>query len=283
MTDASATRARDLVRERIGRGAELRDRLARGTAVGTFLIELPHTRAVRALALAGLDFVVVDMEHSGCDFSDLAPLVAEGQACGMAMLVRVWGEDVGLIGKALDAGANGVMVPHVATPARAREVVEQARFAPAGTRGYSPLVSYGALRDPQAELNAATLVLVQIEGAVGLSNTPAIAATPGVDGVFVGPYDLAESLGTPSDIGSPAVLEAAARVAAAVPDDGLLGIYMDDPARSDGWARTGFRLQCIGFDAQLLLHRAQEIVERSARRPGIPDATAEAATVRQPS
>lgn len=67
MTRASAACAGELVREGLGRGAELREQVAQGTAVGTFLIELPHPRAVRALALAGLDFVVVDMEHSGCD------------------------------------------------------------------------------------------------------------------------------------------------------------------------------------------------------------------------
>src|ERR1700741_151936 len=93
-------------------GPELRPKAGAGLALGTFVIESPVPATLTTLALAGFDFVVLDMEHSTVDFSRLELLVAAGQAAGLAMLVRPWGEDTGLIGKVLDIGANGVMVPH---------------------------------------------------------------------------------------------------------------------------------------------------------------------------
>ena len=135
------------------------------------------------------------------DFSRLEALIGAGQAAGLATLVRPWGEDVGLIGKVLDIGANGIMASHVESPARARAIVEQARFAPRGNRGFSPLTKYDALGEPLRTLDDATYVVAQIEGRQALANIAAIATVPGVDAVFVGPYDLALSLGVPP--GSP--------------------------------------------------------------------------------
>ena len=163
------------------------------------------------MALAGFDFVVIDMEHSTVDFSRLEALIGAAHAAGLATLVRPWGEDVGLIGKVLDIGANGIMAPHVESPARARAIVEQARFAPLGNRGFSPLTKYDALGEPLRALGDATYVVAQIEGRQALANIAAIAAVPGIDAVFVGPYDLALSLGVPP--GSPQVFAAAEELA----------------------------------------------------------------------
>ena len=120
-------------------GESLRQRTASGFALGTFLIELPTSGVVTSIALAGFDFIVLDMEHSASDFATLEPLVFAARAAGIATLVRTWGEDSGLIGKALDLGISGIMASHVETPERAREIVEQARYAPRGHRGHSRL------------------------------------------------------------------------------------------------------------------------------------------------
>ncbi|MBI2969899.1 MAG: hypothetical protein HYY36_04080 [Gammaproteobacteria bacterium] len=239
-------------------GRDLRRKAAAGWALGTFVIELPVPSTLTALALAGFDFVVLDMEHSCVDFSRLEGLITAGQSAGLAVLVRPWGEDVGLIGKILDIGANGIIAPRVETPERARAIVEQARFAPIGNRGFSPLTRYDALREPLDALNDATYLVLQIEGRNALKCVGEIAAVPGIDAVFVGPYDLALSLGVVP--GSREVYAAAGKMADAVPRNIGLGIYIDDPARCGDWAVRRFSLQCVSFDGRMLSSGARALV-----------------------
>jgi 2-keto-3-deoxy-L-rhamnonate aldolase RhmA len=238
-------------------GRELRAKVRAGFALGTFVIELPTPATLSTLAIAGFDFVVLDMEHSTVGFSQLGELITAGQNAGLAVLVRPWGEDAGMVGKILDIGANGVMVPRVESDARARAIVEQARFAPIGNRGFSPVSRYDALRTPLADLNDSTFLVLQIEGRAGIDNAAAIAAVPGIDCIFVGPYDLALSLGL--EPGSPAVHDAAAKLADLVPQDMSLGIFVDDPADCGKWAGRRFALQCVSFDGRMLACGARAV------------------------
>jgi 2-keto-3-deoxy-L-rhamnonate aldolase RhmA len=247
--------------ENLTRGARLRAKAASGWALGTFLIELPTPGVLASLALAGFDFVVLDMEHSSTGFVRLESLIGAGHAAGLVTLVRTWGEDPGLIGKVLDMGAHGVMAAHVDSPERAREVVDQARFAPLGRRGFSPITPFDALRRPLSELNDATYVICQIEGVSALSRAGEIARVPGVDAVFVGPYDLALSMGLPP--GSKAVFDAAERIAGEVPHDRALGIYVDDPALCATWVERRFALQCVGFDGRMFADGARRIADQA--------------------
>lgn len=242
-------------------GRELRRKTAAGVALGTFVIESPVPATVAALALAGFDFVVLDMEHSTVDFARLELLIAASQAAGLATLVRPWGEDTGLIGKVLDMGANGIMVPHVDSPERARAVVEQARYAPQGSRGLCPLTKYDALAEPLQALNESTYVVIQIEGRKALGQMAAIAAVAGIDAVFVGPYDLAMSMGVPP--GSAQVFAAAQKLAGSVPHGPTLGIYIDDPAKCADWAARRFALQVVSFDGRMLSNGARSVVTQA--------------------
>jgi 2-keto-3-deoxy-L-rhamnonate aldolase RhmA len=247
-------------------GEKLRRKTATGLALGTFVIELPTPACLATLSLAGFDFVVLDLEHSAIDFSTLEHLIVAAHAAGLPALVRTWGEDRGQIGKVLDIGANGIMAPHVDTPERAIEIVEQARFAPLGHRGFSPLTKFDALKEPLRTLSEAAFVVIQIEGRKALDRVDQIAAVPGIDSVFVGPYDLALSLDVPP--GSPQVFAAAQRVREAVPQDVGMGIYLDDPAKSGSWAARGFSLQCVSFDGRMLANGARAIVDTA--RQSIP-------------
>lgn len=254
------------IAQNLTQGAELRRRVAAGVALGTFVIEYPVPATLNAFALAGFDFVVLDMEHSAVDFTRLELLLATAHAAGLATLVRPWGEDAGLIGKALDMGASGVMVPHVDSAERARAVVAQSRYAPPGSRGLCPLTKYDSLREPLRSLNDATYVVVQIEGRAAIERIGAIAAVPGIDAVFVGPYDLAMSLGVPP--GSPQVFAAAERLAQSMPNGPTLGIYIDDPARCADWAARRFSLQVVSFDGRMLSNSARAVVAQARSSKG---------------
>ncbi|MEX2148594.1 MAG: aldolase/citrate lyase family protein [Steroidobacteraceae bacterium] len=252
--NACATRiARNLLM-----GSELRRRAGTGFALGSFVIESPTPATVSALALADFDFLVLDMEHSAIDFTRLELLLTAAHAAGIPALVRPWGEDGGLIGKALDMGASGVMVPHVDSADRARAVVAQARYAPMGSRGLCPHTGYDSLREPLRALDEATYVVIQIEGREAIDRIGDIAAVPGIDAVFVGPYDLAMSLGVPP--GSPEVNAAADRLAEKLPNGPTLGIYVDDPARCADWSARRFALQVVSFDGRMLANAARAVV-----------------------
>ena len=249
--------------ESLGYGSRLRRKAAAGWALGTFLIELPTPATLASLSLAGFDYVVLDMEHSAVDFSTLEPLILAAHSAGLAALVRTWGEDTGLIGKVLDLGANGIMVPHVENAQRARAVAEESRFPPRGSRGFSPLTKFDALSHPLQALDESVFVVVQVEGRAGLEQAGRIAAVPGIDAVFVGPYDLALSLGVSP--GSPRVVTAAERLAKAVPDTVCLGIYIDDPKQCAAWAARRFALQCVSFDGRMLSDGARRIADEAKR------------------
>lgn len=250
-------------------GRKLRRNTRAGLALGTFLIELPCSTTLHTLAMAGFDFVVLDLEHSAIDFSTLQQLIDAAHAAGLATLVRPLSGDAHCIGKILDLGANGIMVPHVDSVDKARRIAEQAHYPPRGQRSFSPISRLDALRDPLRALNDATYVVVQIEGRGGLEQISEIASVPGIDAVFVGPYDLALSLNaTP---GSQQVFAAAKKAVPPLPDGVSMGIYVDDPALCGNWADSGFRLQCVSFDGRMLADGARSVVNRArggARKPG---------------
>jgi 2-keto-3-deoxy-L-rhamnonate aldolase RhmA len=249
-------------------GDGLRRKVTAGWALGSFVIECPVPATLNALALAGFDFVVIDMEHSSVDFTNLETLIAVSQSAGLATLVRPWGDGAGLIGKVLDMGANGIMVPHVESPDQARAVVDQARFAPHGSRGFSPLTKYDSLVEPLRTLSESTYVVVQIEGRQAIDHVADIAAIAGIDAVFVGPYDLALSMGVPP--GSAKVFAAAEKLANAVPRGVSLGIYIDDSTKCADWARRRFALQCVSFDGRMLSAGARSVVEQARRGMTVP-------------
>jgi 2-keto-3-deoxy-L-rhamnonate aldolase RhmA len=211
--------------------------------------------------LAGFDFVVLDMEHSAIDFSSLERLIVAAHAAGIAALVRTCGEDVKQIGKVLDMGAHGIMAAHVDSAERAREIVAEARFPPRGRRSFSPLMKFDALKHPLQSLGDSTYVVVQIEGPKAIEQVDQIASVPGVDAVFVGPYDLALSLDVPP--GSPLVRTLAHRAMKSVPENVALGIYIDDPKDCGAWAARRFTLQCVSFDGRIFANGARMVASQA--------------------
>jgi 2-keto-3-deoxy-L-rhamnonate aldolase RhmA len=247
-----------------GLGPRLVERARTSTVVGTFVIELPCVTTIRAMALAGFGFVVIDMEHSTIGFEAVEPLVGAAQGMGLAALVRVWGEDVGLIGKALEAGANGLLVPHVGSAERATEIVRQTRFQPLGERSFSPLTRYDAVGRSKPAISAHTVVIVQIEGLDGLAAADAIAATPGIDGIFVGPHDLSGALNVAVD--DPLLVRTASDLARRIPAAAVKGVYLDRPEDSAMWGELGFTLQCVGFDGRMLADAAAAVMAGTSVR-----------------
>jgi 2-keto-3-deoxy-L-rhamnonate aldolase RhmA len=194
-----------------------RARMLRGDRlVGTFL-KTPSHMMIEVLAMSGLDFVCLDAEHAPFGRAGMDACLAMARALGFPCLVRVPEGTPARILMALDAGAVGVVVPHVATARKAAEIVKAARFGHGG-RGFAGSTRWAGFgARPMSEvlaMDAETIVIGQIEEPEGVAAIDAIAGTPGLDGVFVGPADLAVCLGK-TDASDPAVRAAISKVSAA--------------------------------------------------------------------
>ena len=180
---------------------------AGGPAIGLWA-SIPSPLTAEAVALAGPDYVVADQQHGALEPTTLMAMLQAVAGAGSAPLVRVARNEPFAIGQALDLGAQGVIVPMVESGEEAARAVAACRYAPEGIR------SFGALRAGAGER---PLCLVMIETRAGLEQVAEIAATPGLDGIYIGPSDLALSLGLHPTIRleHPQVLEALAVIHAA--------------------------------------------------------------------
>ncbi len=168
-----------------------------GAAFGTW-VKLPTPESVELLALAGFDFVVLDMEHAPLDVPTVHRLLGVGRALGLPTLVRVPDRGASTISRVLDSGASGVLVPHVDTVADATAMVAAARFPPVGARGYGPTVRAGAWGADVPGYRAAAakaVVVPQLESEAAVTAAAEIGAVHGLDAIFVGPADLAVATG----------------------------------------------------------------------------------------
>lgn len=180
--------------------ASLRRRLQAGKKVYGAIVRLPSEDLVDMLGVAGLDFVLVDCEHGPADVMALRQHIVYAEAHGLAVLVRVGEHEPGLVLRALDQGAQGVVIPHVDSAAEAAEAVATAHYPPRGRRGFATYTRAGGFgtadpREHQARLGEETLLLAMLESPTAVRNAGEILAVDGIDGYLVGTADLAASSG----------------------------------------------------------------------------------------
>jgi len=176
-------------------GANLRTALAAGPPIQAIFSIIPAIEIVEMIGLAGFTAVILDMEHGPYDIDSIGGLILAARARASMPVARVRRLDAALIGAALDAGAAGVLVPQITSPAGAAAAVRAARFAPQGMRGANPWVraaDFEAAPDWFSKSNACIAVMVMIEGSEGLQALPDILEVNGLDAVFLGPVDMAQ-------------------------------------------------------------------------------------------
>lgn len=225
---------------------------------------------VESAALGGFSFAIFDLEHSSMSLDALPGLTRAAECRGMAPLVRVPNSDPSTILKALDCGVHGIVVPQVNTPEQARRIVRSCHYYPLGERGLGLVraSAYGSVpvTDYFAEVRDQLLVIAQCESAEGLDNLEEIAAVPAIDAIFLGPFDLSQSLGIPGETDHPRIREAAGRIVKVCGREqkiaGVFSINGEDARRR---AQEGFSFIALGTDHTLFASAVKREVEAFGR------------------
>jgi 2-keto-3-deoxy-L-rhamnonate aldolase RhmA len=239
------------------------------TLVGCFLT-WPSAGVVELAAIAGLDFLVIDVEHGFFSIESVAAMVLAADGAGIPAIVRPPSPASTEVGRYLDAGAAGTLLPRVEGIDSVRAAIGALKFAPRGARGLGGVRANRYGKEPLAAFvrraNEETLVAVQIERQGALGELPAIAQDPDVDVLFVGPNDLSQALGAPGDTSSEAYRGALRRVASEAASAGkAAGIMVARREDVPDLAALGYRFFTTS-DRALVLESAKKWSEAVAGR-----------------
>ncbi len=231
---------------------------AEGVKVGTFVCEFNTPGIGYILKNAGCDFVFLDMEHSGFDISDLKSILRYFEAAELPAFVRPPGKDNYAISRVLDMGAEGIILPMVGSVEETRQIIQSARYTPEGSRGVALGIAHdhyqpGAVLDKLAAANRRTQIYPLIETVDGLKNVEDIVSMPGVDGLWVGHFDLSCSLGIPGEFDNPVFVSAIERISTAAKANGKPAARVAATAEEGAdLFQQGFEIIAVSGDCWLL-------------------------------
>jgi 4-hydroxy-2-oxoheptanedioate aldolase len=243
------------------------------------IVKMPSAATVELAGHAGFDFALIDTEHGPSGMTELEHHVRAADSAGIRVLVRVSGGESSDILRALDAGAHGIVVPHVTTPDDVHAALASTRYPPQGRRSLALSTRAGrhGTRSVAEHLDAARrecLLVVQIEDAVALERLPEILDVDGLSGVFIGPADLSATLGHPGELDHPIVTDAVGRVVDAVlarPTVALCTLAADEHEAS-AWMERGAGLVLLNAPA-LLADRLRAIADVLRPKPELEPTT----------
>jgi 4-hydroxy-2-oxoheptanedioate aldolase len=241
-----------------------REKLKDNVVIGPFS-KASDPAFIEIIGRSGFDFVIIDLEHGPNTVQTTQSLIRVAQLTGILPVVRVKGYSSSTVGEALDIGAGGIQAPQISNAEEAREVVKCARFSPAGNRGvcrfvraagYSSIDRFKYFKDA----NEAVIIL-QLEGREALDNLDEILSVEGVDIIFVGPYDLSQSLGVPGNIELPAVTEKIEQIVEKCMSHGVnVGIFIDKPDYVKKWVKLGVKYLSYSVDVGLFYEKCRDEV-----------------------
>lgn len=241
--------------------ATLRDMVGRKTLKsGTLVWEFAVPGIGHLLAAGASEFVFLDTEHSAIGMDSLKSTLRYLEAASMPALVRPPGRSYENIARALDAGAEGLILPMVGSGDEARRIVECAKYAPMGARGVALGIAHdrysdGAVAEKLAAANRRTVLFALVETVEGVESVEEIAVVDGIDGLWIGHLDLSTSLGIPGEFDHPDYVAALERVIRAANSNGKsLGRVVNDPEEGIRCYGEGFDFIAIGTDTQIYVN-----------------------------
>ncbi len=243
---------------------EFKEKLQNKINIGIFS-KTTDSSFIEAAGLSGLDFIILDCEHGIASLETLQNHVRAAMLTDMAPVIRVKGNDAQSIGAALDIGAFGIQVPNVSLPDQVRDVVRAAKFYPDGMRGacrYVRAANYGCNIKSEYFKNAnKASIIIQVEGLEGIKNLDGIISVGGFDVLFIGPYDLAQSVGLPGQVNAPEVLNLIQEISSKALARGIkLGIFSDSIEKIGCYANSGFSYIAYSVDISIFREACANIV-----------------------
>lgn len=219
---------------------------------------------VEAAGIAGLDFIILDCEHGPITSETLHNHIRAAKITNINSIVRVKNLDAHAIGAALDTGAAGVQIPNINTAQQAKEAVEAARFYPLGKRGVCRFVraaAFGTEDKAKYFSNAnQSIIILQVEGLEGVNNLDAILDVSNFDVLFIGPYDLSQSVGKPGEVNSPEVLGLMREIAQKAKDKNIiLGTFCDTLENAKLLIEEGFTYIAYSVDVNIYIESLSEL------------------------
>jgi len=244
-------------------------------SVGHMISEFGTRGQAKMLEIADIDFVVIDREHTGSTSADIADLVAWFKATDIAPFVRIPQARYHFIARTLDVGALGLMVPNVKNANEARAIIDAAKYAPMGNRG----VGLGAAHSDYRKVvprefmdyaNENTTIIFQIESREAVDNLDAIASTPGVDVLWVGHFDLSQSMNIPGQFHHETFLDALAKVVYTARKHNLgIGIQPGNLEQAQEWMEMGFTVISYSADHSVYINAMRQAVAEVRKLAGI--------------
>lgn len=228
-------------------------------------VTFAHQQIAEVLADAGFDWLLFDMEHSPTDLYDVGQQLLAVRGTKTAAVVRVPLLDMGWIKRVLDAGAPNIMVPNIRNAAEARDAVAFTRFAPEGLRGVAGSTragNYTRFKDYMARANDEIGLILQIESQEALDDLDAICRVPGVDAVFIGPSDLAASLGHRGNSNHPEVQAAIAKAFETARAAGKASGVLAADGKAEHYFDGGATVVGVGTDLHLLIAGADAVAAK---------------------
>ena len=234
-------------------------------------ITVGHQSIVEILAMNGFDWLVIDMEHTVIDYGLAQQLIAHIQSFNIEALVRVSKNEEVVIKRVLDAGADGVIIPMINSSEDAQKSVSYVKYPPVGNRGVglARAQKYGfGFEEYKEWLDKSVVIIAQIEHYKGVENIKEIINTPGIDGVFIGPYDLSGSLNIPGDFHNQIVINAIKKVEKSCQmNDFPIGYHVIEPNSNflkekidEGYKFLAFSTDCL-FMGQKIRKEMKDIID----------------------
>ncbi|MGB5610143.1 HpcH/HpaI aldolase family protein [Eudoraea sp.] len=220
---------------------------------------------VELAALAGFDFVIIDMEHGPYSIETVQQMVRAAEARGISAVVRVPENSETSILRVLDIGARSVQVPQISTAEDAAKVVSSSLFYPKGERGMCRYVRAGEYTAIEKEehfgkSNESILTIIHIEGVAGLENLPTILTYDGIDVIFLGPYDLSQSCGVPGQVHHEKVVKRMEEAVALARKSGkVVGTFVESVEDAKKWEKIGVQYISYAVDTGLILNAFKNI------------------------
>ena len=246
----------------------LKEVLKEGKNVFGPFMKFADPAAVEIVGFAGFDFVIIDAEHGPISMQNAQNMIRAAEIANITPVIRVANNDEALILRALDIGAQGIEIPQINSKLQAIKAVRSVKYAPQGERGvcrYVRAANYSSINKFKyfKSANKETMIIAHIEGVEGINNLGEILSVPDIDVIFVGPYDLSQSLGIPGEVNNPLVTEKMKEVVLRCRENKVaVGTFADDVETAKSWVSLGVQYMAFSVDVGILYEASKQIVKK---------------------